>query len=110
MAKKRKKLTSLECPVPFRMGDEGDAAVVRHVQPFVRIGRPRVGAVMPVHEVGMSIAGCSPEPECTVDMEPRTGALEDVGDLSRRVEGAGVHLPELRTDDRRPGGLGECRA
>ena len=58
----------------------------------------------------MRIAGCSPEPECTVDMEPRTGALEDVGDLSRRVEGAGVHLPELRTDDRRPGGLGECRA
>ncbi len=81
--------------------DERESAVVGNVQPLVRVGRPRVGALDVARQVAESRRRRSPQPERAVDMEPRTGRVTELRDLAERIEGARVDLPCLCTDDRR---------
>ena len=91
------------------MRAEHEARVVRDVQPFVRVGRPRVGAFDAVHQ-RPEIRRCrSPETERTVDVQPRARRFGRVGDLGQRVDRPGVHLADLGADDRRAVAGGECR-
>ena len=89
---------------------EGDAAVVRDVEPLVGVGRPRVGPLRPGDEMAERRAGRGPQPERTVDVEPGARALDRVRDRDEVVEHASVHLARLRADDRRPLGGGERAA
>jgi len=53
-------------------------------------------------EVAKTRAGCGPEAECSVHVEPRAVLCCGVCDLVEGIERAGVDLSRLRTDDRRP--------
>ncbi len=91
-------------PVRGGVAHEDDAGVVRHVQPFVGIGRPRISTVVAAREVTQPWAGGCPQPERPVDVKPDVGMLaDDRDDTFDRVERAGVHLAELGADDRRLG-------
>src|ERR1700751_6366427 len=85
-----------------RMSTEGEARVVRDVQPLVAVDGPGVGALRTAGEVAEPGARRRPEAERTVEMEPRTRFRGRVGDRVEIVEGAGIHLACLAADDRRP--------
>ena len=84
------------------MRAKGQPGVVGDVQPLVRVGRPRVGALDAGDEVAEPRRDGRPEPERTIDVQPGSRALDGVGDLQERIERARVHVPGLRADDRRP--------
>ena len=54
-----------------RMRGEDQAGVVGHVQPLVRVGRARVGALDAADVMAQSAARRRPQPERAVDVEPR---------------------------------------
>ncbi len=89
---------------------EGDPAVVRHVQPLVRVGRPGVRALRAGRERPQRRRRRGPQPERAVDVEPRAGLRRRVGDRVEVVARAGVHLAELGAHDRRPAAGGELGA
>ena len=83
------------------MRGEHEAGVVRHVQPLVRVGRPRVGALDALHVMPQRAAGGGPQPERAVHVEPGLMPAGEIGDRVERIERAGVHVAGLRADDRR---------
>ena len=85
-----------------RMRAERDPRVVRHVQPLVRVRRPRVRAFDAFHELPERRRGGGPQPERTVDVQPRTCFAGTVCDRIDVVERTGVHFARLGADDRRP--------
>ena len=89
--------------VRLRVAAEDDAAVVRDVQPLVRIRRPRVCALAAHCEMPEARARARPESERAVDVEPGAGGGARVRNLVERVDGSGVHVPGLGTDDHRAG-------
>ena len=93
----------------FRMGDEREPAVVRDVEPLVRVGRPGVGALRAGREPAQSRGGAGPQPECTVDVYPGTDLAAQGKNLLEGVERARVHLARLRADDRRDLDVAKCR-
>jgi hypothetical protein len=94
-------------PQVLRPTDEGDAAVVRDVQPLVRIGGPRIGPVQPGDEPGPGRVGERPQPECAVDVQPAGPLRQPIGDLVEGVERTGVHLAGLRTHQDGPVEIGQ---
>ena len=81
------------------MRDERDPAVVRDVEPLVRVRRPRVGPLDAVDEVAELGRGSRPEPERRVHVQPCARATEELCDLPDGVDAARVHLADLGTDD-----------
>src|SRR5271166_2621155 len=62
--------------------DQGDAAVVRNIEPLVPVGRPGVGAGQASGQVRTRRIRQGPHPERAIDMHPRLvppGPLQDVG-------------------------------
>ena len=57
-------------PVRRRMSGESETGVVRHVQPFVRVRRPRVGARHALHVMAQGATGACPQSERAVHVEP----------------------------------------
>jgi hypothetical protein len=90
-----------------RIADEGEAAVVGDVEPFVGIRGPRIGFTDTGGKVGTRGRGGGPEAESSIDVNPRTGGVGDATDFANGVDGAGVHVPSLRADDRRTGEGGD---
>ena len=82
------------------MSDERESAVVRDVEPLVRVGRPRVGLAHPLDETAELGRRGGPQPERTVDVEPGARCSRECRDLGHRIHRAGVHLADLRTDHR----------
>ena len=82
--------------------DDGQPAVVGHVEPLVRVGRPGVGVLDAGDEVGATGRRGCPEPERAVDVHPRTGLLGQRDRPGEEVAGAGVHVARLEADDGRP--------
>ena len=83
--------------------DQGDAAVIGDVEPFVRVGRPGVRVGQAGGQVRTRGISQRPQPERAVGMHPRPalpGPLDDVGE---GIERAGVHLARLHADHRRAG-------
>ncbi len=91
-----------------RPAHERDAAVVRHVEPLVSIGRPRVGAFEPGDEVSSRRVGACPQAERGVDVEPPAALGQPVRDLVEGVECARVHLARLGAHEHRSGQVGEA--
>ena len=93
--------------------DDRQPAVVRDIQPLVRVGRPGVRALDAAHLLPKGRRSSGPETERAVDVEPGTMPLAEVGDLVEGIERSSVDLPGLRADDRRPveprEGFGEGR-
>ncbi len=77
-----------------------DAAVVRHVQPFVCVGGPRIGTLDSVHVLTQRAAGSGPQPKGSVDMQPRAMPADGVDDVDKWIEGPGVDVAGLRAHDR----------
>jgi hypothetical protein len=87
-----------------RVRTDGEAAVVRHVEPLVPVTGPRVSQLDPFDQVGGPGRGGGPEPERPVDVHPRAVASRHLRRLGQRVARAGVDVPSLQAHDRRPGG------
>ncbi len=85
--------------VSARVGAEGQAGVVRDIQPLVRVEGPRVGALDALDEMPKRRACGGPQAEGPVDVQPRPGLGGGVGDAVQVVEGAGVDLAGLGADD-----------
>ena len=80
------------------IADRHEAAVVADVQPLVRVGRPRVGALEPATRC-RSRGNCRPQPERAVDVHPGIRVRSPRRRSAPRVEGAGVHVAGLGADD-----------
>ena len=84
-----------------RVAHDHDSVVVRHVQPLVRVGGPRIRKLGAI-EQGTAIAtGTAPQSECSIDMQPCSAIVRDVREIAQRIDGAGVHVSRLGADDRR---------
>ena len=83
-----------------RVAHEGDAAVVGNVEPLVRVGGPRVGALDAGDERSARGRGGRPESERAIDVHPRAGGSRARDNVGERIERAGVHVAGLQTDDR----------
>ncbi len=81
----------------LRVSDEGDAAVVGDVEPFVAVGSPGVG-------IGVLVA-CAPEAESAVDVHPGIGLLGEGDELVGGIHCARIDIAGLEADE---GGLVEC--
>ncbi len=96
------RVTAHRGAVRLGMGAEDEPAVVRDVEPLVRVGRPRVGALDARDEVPRAAAlaaAHSPNAPSTCSQAPVPA--RGVGDRVERVERAGVDVAGLRADDRR---------
>ncbi len=93
-----------------RVRDDGDAAVVGHVQGLVRVGRPRVGVREARHEVREGRRGGRPQAERAVHVHPGPTPMSEVDGLGEGVKGARVEISRLQADDDRlaVGDLLEC--
>src|SRR5436309_8842834 len=76
------------------------AAVVRHVEPLVRIDRPRVGGGVALHEMRAGGRRRRPEPERPVHVYPGARRFGPGDDLVGGIECAGVDVACLETKNR----------
>ena len=88
---------------------QGDAAVVRRVQPLVSVGRPGVGGGGARDLAGQLGACGGPQPEGTVDMHPRALRMRPVDERAERVAGTAVDVAGLEAHDRRGVQIGQVR-
>jgi hypothetical protein len=88
-------------PVGFRVGAEDQARVVRHVEPLVRVGGPGVSLLHAGYQRPKSRTGGSPQPEGAIDVDPYIAFVRQVTDLADLVDGSGVDIAHLGTNDRR---------
>ncbi len=90
----------------MRLGvaDEGEAAVVRDVEPLVAVRGPRVGAFDAVHQVAEARSRRRPQAERPVDVDPgvRPSGTHELDGRAERVERTGVHVAGLEAHDERP--------
>src|SRR5256886_221923 len=76
------------------------AAVVRHVEPPVRVDGPRVRGGVALYEMRAG-GGCRrPEPERPVHVHPGARRLRLWNDLVRGIERARVDVARLQADER----------
>ncbi len=90
-----------------RVADEDEAGVVRHVEPLVGVGRPRVRPGVAAHQAPQRRDRRRPDPERPVDVDPRAALVGDRDQLVERVECAGVDVAGLGADDDRSIDRGE---
>ena len=82
------------------VADEGEAGVVRHVQPLVAVGDHRVGALDAVAGLDRGRRDAHEEAERAVDVQPCPVPFGEVGHRVDRIEVSGVHLTRVRDQDR----------
>src|SRR5680860_466840 len=89
-----------------RASGDGDSTVIRRVQPFVGVGRPRVGPLDSAELLLQDWRSQTPQSDGPIDMEPdatigpaRLGFVEDVGELVEMVDPAGVDVTRLSAND-----------
>ena len=83
------------------LANEGEAAVVGHVQPLVAVGDHRVGALHALRQVPRGRRQAREQAERSVHVQPGSVALGQIGHRRDRIEVAGVHLAGVGHDDRR---------
>ena len=89
------------------IADEGDAAVVADVEPFVRDRWPRSRRGRSRGQVGIVGRGSGPQAESAVDVDPCAGRAGRGADGGGGIEGAGVDVAGLKAED---GAVVEVRA
>ena len=92
-----------------RVSDERVAAVVRHVEPFVPVGGPGVGARGASQEVSVAWRGRGPQPEGAIDVNPRSGRAGEWNQGGEVVESPHVQIACLEQHDGRRVALGQRR-
>ena len=85
----------------LRVAHDRDAAVVGHVEPLVRIRRPRIRKLDAVGDAAHVAARACPKAERAVDVQPRTALARHVGDRAQRIERTRVHVARLCAYDHR---------
>ncbi len=81
------------------VGDENQAGIERHIQPFVRVGRPGIGRFRALQQMAIALAGRGPESDRAVDMDPSLCRVGDRAGALKGVEHAGVQVSRLQADD-----------
>src|SRR3546814_6418083 len=74
--------------------DDGDADVLRRIQPFVCVGGPAMRMFDPGQFFAVSLTRARPQPEGAVDMHPGPGRTGDRYQVSERSE---EHTSELQS-------------
>ncbi len=77
------------------VADEDEPRVVRHVEPLVGVGRPRIGLGGAGHQVAQRRDRGGPDPERAIDVDPGAALVGDRDQLLERIEGTGVHVARL---------------
>ena len=80
---------------------EGNATVVRHIEPFVRVGRPGVGIPDTFDPMPQRWHRRCPQAERAINMHPGTRRPNGTADLANRIEYTRIDVAGLCTDDRR---------
>ncbi len=75
---------------------------IGHVHPLVQVKGQRVGPLHPGHQVSCTGSQGSPRAKCTINVEPKTLLLADIGQRLQIVDGAGVGRPRRANDAERP--------
>jgi hypothetical protein len=86
--------------------DEGNTAVVGDIEPFVPVGRPRIGVGEPGRQVSSRRIRQRPQSEGCVHVHPGLPRPGPRHDVTERIERPGVHLAGLGADDGGPGDAG----
>ena len=86
-----------------RIADEREPAVVGHVEPLVRVGRPRVGVGDTGAELRARGSRRGPEAERAVNVHPCARGVRLRANLRNGVERARVHVARLHAHDGRTG-------
>ena len=84
-----------------RIADEGEAAVVRHVEPLVRVRRPRVGVRVRLPPDARIADSPPPTGQTRHRRAPRRRQRAPRAKSPRRIERAGIHVARLHADNRR---------
>ena len=100
----------MAAPMRVRMRGEHDAAVVRHVQPFVRVGGDRVRAADAATRGATRRARAAQNPNAPSTCSHAPARARRVGDRLDRIERAGVDVAGLRADDAGPVGCESAAA
>jgi len=89
------------------IANERDPAVVRRVEPFMCVGRPRVGGLRAIDERATSRRDARPQTERAVEVHPhgpsRLRLTDRTCDRDERIEATAVDVARLRTHDERCG-------
>src|SRR5688572_11347239 len=82
------------------IADEGDAAVIGNVEPFVRIRCPRIGQFHALDERAASRLDASPQTKRSVDVHPCACLTRNGAYVLERVTGTRIDVPGLQTQKR----------
>ena len=93
-----------------RIAHEEAAALVRLVQPLVRVERDRVGELDPGERLAAALGQRREAPVGRVDVEPGAVLVGDRGEVLERVDRAGVRRAAARADEEGPPTLALVRA
>ena len=91
------------------IADEGQAAVIRNIEPLVGVGGPGIGIGHSRHQVGMTRAGRGPQSERSVHVDPGACRMRAAADLRHRIERPGIHVAGLHAHDARSAPTPEAR-
>ena len=80
---------------------KGDAGVIGHIEPLVRVGRPAVRLLHAVSQVSSRAGSCRPQTEGPVHVYPGARRPGCVANLGNRVECSGVDIARLGANDGR---------
>ena len=84
-------------PMRFGIAHEKKARVIRHLQPFVKIERDRIGAIDSVHEMLQFGRQRAERAEGAVDMEPQIFRRAEIGERARESNAPVFTVPAVPT-------------
>src|SRR5262245_17636752 len=72
--------------------DEGNTTVVWDIEPFMRIGRPRVRQLQSLNQRSPRRFNAGPEPKRSVDMDPCACVMRNLADVLKWVARSGIDV------------------
>ena len=89
-------------PQQGAVADEKAAALVRLVEPLVRIDRDRVRQLDPGERLASALGQRREATVRSIDVQPGTGGAADLGDLRQRIDRPGARAATADGDEERP--------
>ncbi len=87
-------------PVRKRVAYKYHPTVVRHIQPLMTINRDRVGKSKTFHQLNMFRRRRCPYSKGAINVKPTRFGPNTLGNLFDWIEGPGIHIARLRTDEK----------